>query len=786
MRTLARLLCGASLVWLGAASAAAAQQTGGGQPDPAKAEPSAQIDEIIVTAQKRSERLSDVPLSITAATGQALQRAGVTDTSQLEKIVPGFTFQKSSYGAPVFTMRGIGFYDTSVGVSPAVSVYLDQAPLPYSVMARGVTLDLERLEALKGPQGTLFGQNSTGGAVNYIAAKPTQALHAGVDVTAGRFGQLEGQGFISGGITPNLAGRLAVRVESRDDWQKGYAPNDNKFGKAPGATLGERHFATTRGMLDWNPTEKSSFSLNVNGWKDTSDTQAAQFIRFAPQSPLAPFNAVTYNAFVNSAPALVKLPDDARVAGWDAGRDFARDDWFYQVALRGQINLNDWLTLNSISTYNKYKQDAVVDTDGTAYADQVVDQNARIKSVSQELRLSADLGRFKWMLGANYAEDTSNERQQNVLGSTNNGVGPFRYDRVEFRNRQESKTWAAFGGIDFNITETVTVQGSVRYTKQDRDFAGCAADPGTDGRFALAFRNAFGTNTTPGKCVTMSDPVTRTLLPIVNSELNQDNLSWRTGISWKPSTDSLIYANVTKGYKAGSFPVLPGAFAFQFDPVTQESVLAYETGFKVSTMNRRVDVSGSVFYYDYKNKQILGTVLVAPFGNLPKLVNIPESRVQGAELQILARPIDGLRISAGGTYVDSEVRRDPPNAIDQFGIATSFVGEPFPNTPKWQFTGDIEYRKPVAGMGNAYIGAGVTSRSNSQAAFGESPEFAIRHYALLDLRAGLDLDNGVTLQVWGRNVTDKFYVNNVSHLIDVVARTTGMPATYGVTVGYRF
>jgi len=196
------------------------------------------IGEIIVTAQKRSERLSDVPLSITAATGDQLTREGITDVAGLEKIVPGFTYQDSSYGTPIFSIRGVGFYDTSVGVSPAVSIYLDQVPLPYSSMARGVSFDLERVEALKGPQGTLFGQNSTGGAINYIAAKPTKDTTEGFDLDYGRFNSVNMQAFVSGSLAPNLQARIAARYEYRDDWQIGYAPNDTKFGKSGNDSLG--------------------------------------------------------------------------------------------------------------------------------------------------------------------------------------------------------------------------------------------------------------------------------------------------------------------------------------------------------------------------------------------------------------------------------------------------------------------------------------------------------------------------------------------------------------------
>src|SRR5882672_3581479 len=178
------------------------------------------LSEIVVTAEKRSEKLSDVPLSITAITGNQLADRGIVSTADLEKLVPGFTYRSSQYGTPIFSIRGIGFYDEQVALEPTVTVYVDQVPLPYARMTEGAALDLERVEVLKGPQGTLFGQNSTGGAVNYIAAKPTSSFEAGVDATYGRFNEFDAGGFVSGPIAEGLGARFAFKSEQRGDWQQ--------------------------------------------------------------------------------------------------------------------------------------------------------------------------------------------------------------------------------------------------------------------------------------------------------------------------------------------------------------------------------------------------------------------------------------------------------------------------------------------------------------------------------------------------------------------------------------
>lgn len=275
-----------------------------------------QIEAIIVTAQKRAQDIGDVPVSITAASGYQLAKEGITEPADLTKLVPSFTYQVSDYGTPVFTIRGVGFNDFSLGAGPTVTAYMDQVPLPYSVMTRGAILDLDRVEVLKGPQGTLFGENSTGGAVNFIAAKPSDVPTYGVDLSYGRFNDTTLQGFIGGPIAGTLSARVALRVEHAGGWQQSTT--------RPGDTLGAKDFIDARILLDWKPSDALRFELNLSGWRDGSQTQAGQFQAFTPSAPPAPINAPVYAALQNYPLAA----HNALAADWDAGTDYHRDDKF--------------------------------------------------------------------------------------------------------------------------------------------------------------------------------------------------------------------------------------------------------------------------------------------------------------------------------------------------------------------------------------------------------------------------------------------------------------------------
>jgi outer membrane receptor protein involved in Fe transport len=749
------------------------------------------LQEIIVTAEKRSQRINDVPLSITAATGAELEKAGVTDPSQLTKIVPGFTYQLSTYGTPVYGLRGISFYDTSGVTQPAVSIYVDQIPLPLSILARGASLDVERVEVLKGPQGTLFGENATGGAVNYIAAKPTDHFSAGADALYGRFNQAEVGGYVSGPLSGNLSARVAVRTEQRGDWQYSTSRSDG---------LGNRNFNEGRLLLDWDPDPSVRFELNLNGWEDRSDTQAAQFERFAPSNPLGPFNPITnpkggyppaYAALNAYAVSPGPAPDNARAADWDSGSDLRRDDSFYQTALHGEWDLTSQLTLTSLSSYIHFRGSLPAEIDGTNYADQgnVLDDNFDI--VNQELRAAVNIGPMRWLAGAYYEHEKLDEDVFGNIESTNSMLLGVHNDDIHIINHQKLDTYAAFGGVDVDLGNGVKLQGSGRYTQQDRNYRGCAADGG-DGSFALAFTRIsalFGrpppTVIAPGTCFVL-DSVTFMPAGLVRRTLDENNVSWRAGVSWEPDKGTLLYANATKGYKSGGFATLAAGFTSQLNPVVQESILAYEAGFKLTLARGRLQLDGAGFHYDYANKQIQGYVQNPPFANLPTLINVPKAKIDGAELNLAWQVLPALLVSAAGTYVDARVAGDFITN-DPFAAPVNINGEKLPATPHWQGNVDSEYRFNLSGRWQPYTGAALAYQSSSYAAFGRNADFILPSRALLDLRVGVEREDGSwRIEAFGRNVTDRYYWSTVSHQIDSVTRLAGMPASYGVRATYRY
>jgi outer membrane receptor protein involved in Fe transport len=455
--------------------------------------------------------------------------------------------------------------------------------------------------------------------------------------------------------------------------------------------------------------------------------------------------------------------------------------------MRADIELGGSATLTSITAYSHYHADSPSDTDGVTFDDFQITLLGDITSFSQELRLTGTSlhDRLRWMIGGNYQHDKALEHSFAEAMGSEDQVGPYPFDNAILTNNQNINTYAAFGSLDYGLTDSLRLQGSVRYTEQDDAFDGCLFDSG-NGQFSKVFSYITGQPVPPGHCLTI-DTSTGLIPPIVRSRLNEDNVSWRVSLNWKPSGDFLLYTNVTRGYKGGGFPTLPALSVNGFQPVRQESVLASETGFKADLLSNSVQLAGAAFYYDYTNKQILGWIDVGPpFGRSPGLINVPTSSVRGAELDVHWHPVAPLTLGLGATFVDSKVDKSFITS-DQFNNQVDIRGEAFPNTPKWQFSTDAQYDFPLSRGWNGSIGGTVSYRSASFAALGENPQFVLPGRALVDLRAGVETeDKHWRVQFWGRNVTNKYYWFQVSHVQDTVDRVAGMPATYGVTVGYHF
>lgn len=351
----------------------------------------------------------------------------------------------------------------------------------------------------------------------------------------------------------------------------------------------------------------------------------------------------------------------------------------------------------------------------------------------------------------------------------------------------------------------------VRYSKNKEQASYCYNDPAADvgqgaaGTFSI-FQNLFTGSTLPpiqvGQCFPLGDGLAGTTfgkatITPVDRSLNQDNVSYRVGLNYRFDGGPLLYATVSQGYKTGIFSAIGASSTSQYAPAVQEKVIAYEGGIKAPLFDRRVQLNAAAFYYDYTNKQVRGRVSDPIYGLLEKLINVPKSRIWGLEGEVVARPVDGLNLSVGGTYLNSKVSDDFTQTVDgstvynAAGYTGNFKGSVLPYTPKFSATADVQYEWHTANSLVPFVGATLVYQGSENATFVNSTllgdDFKIKAYETVDLRAGVASEDGRwRVSAFGRNVFDKVYTTSVSTFLDTMFRFTGRPAVYGVSVNFRY
>lgn len=776
------------------------------------------IEEIVVTANKRGENLSEVGMTVAALSTEEIKNKGMSSLGDFANAVPGLIYTQSTTNTPIFTLRGVGFNEASLGVYPATSLYIDQAPLPFPALASRIAFDLERVEVLKGPQGTLFGQNSTGGAINFIAAKPTDDFTFGGDVSFGRFDRVETNGYVSGALSDNLRARLSFTMANADEWQSSSTRDDEN---------GKEDYYAVRLLTEWEPTDQARFNINLNTWKDESDPQAQQLVGVTPGVP-AFTRPLSYDQPFS--------PEEPRAADWsttecfeslpedDCSGNYAprSDREFYQAVIRGDFDISDDLTLTTMLSYADFEQDQATDGDGsylvTAELDKAIGE---IETFSTEVRLAnGPDNALRWIVGANFeSSETFEDQNLRYWDNTNYNPANIYINASGYTVDQDIESYAAFANVEYDLNDVITLRAGARYTDTTIDDETCSYAPG-DGRVADLFNLLAGplvpfinANNTPfdpiggyPDCFSLNEDE----VPgeIYAESLGEDNVSWKVGIDYNLSDDSLVYANISQGYKAGSFPALSVAKFEGLAPVTQESVMSYELGLKSLMAEGTVQLNGAVFYNDYEDKQIRGKLLDEIFGSLDKLFNVPESEIFGAEIELTVMPVDALTLSGSVTYLDSEVKEYSGSNV--FGLITDFAGAPIPFTPEWTYTLDADYRIFLESGGEIFMGATLTGQSDSDAVFGAeglsvaeagtlkgAPEgsyralddtpFVIDDFYTVDARIGYQsADQSWKVMLFGKNITDEYYYTTVIPSFDSIGRFAGKPVTYGVKVSYDY
>ena len=790
------------------------------------------MDEIVVTAQKREQGQQDVGIAVSAFGGDALERIGVEDTSELANLVPGFTYTEGRGGVPIYTLRGVGFNLAMSTASSTVGIYVDELNIPYSALSVGANLDVDRVEVVKGPQGTLYGRNTTGGAVNYIARKPGDELEYGLRAELRRFLTSDVEAYIGGPVSNKVGMRFAIRdTRSQEAWQYDYTRDFND-------ELGFIDKTVARLITEWDVSQDIDLSLTLSGWRDQGDSQSPQYYARRTQAGVpifAPSPEVEEHEF---APE-----DDARATAFNPENDYAQDNWHYSVFGRFDWTVNDSVDFALLLSHQDYQADGLVNVDGLNVSNVDFDREVETDAQSLETRLSGQLGdEGIWVAGYWYSQDDVSS--VTLLDASHNSIGNAGLigSLSEQSSFQQSQSHAGFGQLEWQLSDTLRLTTGARYTWENRDHQACISDDG-DAALALsiiALAARLGVTDVVAAAVGGSEPTSptpeeqaiydavklliqssgtqrptgqalETLLAAglgdaqgeipgfigagecgpINSEnnevemldrsLTEDNISFRVALDWTPTEDLLIYGSIARGFKSGTFSDLVTSSSDLMMPVTQEELWAYEMGLKSEFYDRALTFNAAAFYYDYRDKQLFGFVIDPIFGPLEALQNIPEAEVYGAEFEARAVPLENLFISLSAAYTHTEVIEYV--GIGSEGTTEDFSGNSFAYSPEWEVAGMVHYTIPIGQSHGLSLSANANYQSESEGELSNDPDFKRDAYALVGAQISYGPDDfRWEIRGFVDNIFDEVYFTSQSRASDVAIRYTGMPRMYGISL----
>lgn len=700
------------------------------------------VTDIIVTAQRRDQRLQDVPITISAIGASTLANVGVTSISQLQQAAPGLQLNQQVGPVNIY-LRGVGVKSGDLLAENSVAIYVDGVYQPAAMANVFEFNGLERIEVLRGPQGTLFGRNATGGVVQVITKDPTPTPEMNFDIGYANYQTISASAYVSGGLTDTLAANLAIQYK---DQNKGWGKN---------ITTGEeRYFSrdfNVRGKLKFTPDDATDIILSAN-YGDFSHNN------LDPQNPPGAVLS-TGQGYLGR----YKTASDSNtyVTGKSYGGSLIATHDFGGFQIR------------NITAYSHFKGFEALDQDGGPEYKVRGEFFAKTRMISEEFHVLSPTGsRFQWLAGVYYFNYNLAIEPTFVTGDDLQlafSMAPppltiplfLGVRGVAVYGRDAVRSYAGFAQGTYPLTDKLNLTGGFRYTKDKVTYTGSQALVGG----AL-------------------DGVV--IDPEVTKKYNKSSPTWRLSLDYKLTPDVLGYVSWNRGVKSGNFSLGTGAGGNQaFQP---EKIDAYEAGLKTQLFDRKLTFNTAAFYYAFKNIQFQkvtnGTV---------STINGPSAKIYGLEAEVTARVTPELTLNANGGYLHTRIGDFPnapnvnrlPNGRDDFGNPNfNAKGNLLPFAPDFSGNVGFNYRLPLEGghinlASNLYYTSKVVTELDNRLTVGA--------HELLSASLGWEGNNGLRVSVWGNNLTNKYYyvsLFGVAGANDI--GIPGAPRTYGVTLGYTF
>ena len=799
------------------------------------------LEEVIVTAQKREESIQDVGIAITAFSGEQLDALGITDSTAIAEFTPGVHISGNNAGyTQQFTIRGATQNDFNDLAEAPNAVYVDEAYQAAGQAQLFSQFDMERVEILKGPQGTLFGRNATGGLVHYVTKKPTDEFEGYGDFQYGRYDTIRFEGAVSGPLTEGIKARVSGFYRSNDPILKnvfqphqvgqGYAPWVGNTGGLNGSMDGQSDLwsedsYSIRGQVLLEPSEDVDIEFKVQYAE--RQTSSGPYQNVATISEVDAKGRVVNTLFSNTqtnpnsceqlivgttdcvpgGSALDLDFDDFRpgpdtdffgykdpdgTEGLTMSTDHALSDYdTYQTwSVTGKVTIDfDFATLVAVLNYSDQDKDTSLDVDAGPGPQFIVTGDSIIDWYTQEIRLEGDTDQYRWILGT-YLMSIDAEFSQN-LSDTIGGINTFatlfggfagnpaafgQFWDTSFDAFLKTKSFSLFGQVDYDLTDQLMFSLGARGIWEKKDYE-------FNSNFFINTRDATVEGLRSG-----DTPLGPTPFPYHEEETDDFLWSGRAGLQFAANDDLMLYANFNRGVKAGSCnsPLLTFLFPEEYC-YDEEILLAYEAGFKSTIMDGRARVNGSFFYYDYSDYQVFQFI-----GTSGAVYNA-DAEYYGGEVEVFANPVDNLDLILGIAYLDPTVKDvSVAAAFEPDGSISRVIRDVEPSfTPEVQFNALGRYTMPLTGVGGSL--ALQVDGNYASSAYHNINNFDT-HYMKSYWRGNASLswysaDERIEVTGFIDNFSDSRNQNIGFELAAICGcdeQSFGWPRTYGVKLRYNY
>ncbi len=717
------------------------------------------LEEIIVTAQRREQNLQDVGTSVTAFDSASLDKLGFKDPTEIASQVPGMQFNQYGATVTVYNLRGVSQNDFSDHQEAPIAVYSDDAYVANTGALAGSMFDLQRVEVLRGPQGTLFGRNATGGLIQYVSKQPTDTPDGYVEVTVGNYGLIQTEGAVGGALSDRVDTRLSFSTSDRD----GYITN------RIGASINNQKQYAGRLQFKIKPSDDGEILIKLDAINNDNEIEgnyswAAAIPDSTGRGVFAPPGTPDYGGYVNTSTSPFNQAEDRRGifqrTVWDSN---VRVNW--QFADFSFASVTDFMQLQK-----RYGEDSDISPNPIF----VYDTGVHYQQFSQEFRFNGTLGAMRWITGAYYINYKTDNFEQTTLPDYIPPI-PFPYGDGLAQLNLTTSSPAVFGQLEYDLSDHWTVIGGARYTIDAKnytlDYSCNVCGPPTPNAppggypYSVAYSTGAGY---PGAEHTYRIP------------------TGKLELDYKIDRDTLLYASVNQGAKGGGWSAPSSGYvnlnpAYTFVPVLnlnykEERLTSYETGFKSTFWDGKARLNGDVFYYDYKDYQ--GFFLDVA----TTIVENVNATVKGGELELAVTPLRGLNTQLGVSYLDTR-------AVDVPTPSGLLVTAQLPQAPMWSLNAEARYEWPAFG-GQLSVESDAKWNHAQYLELINAEDDLEHPYIVANARVAYNSGNGHwEYAAWCKNLTDRWYrIYNLdlSGFLGIDQSVFGPPRTFGASVVYRW